>query len=295
MRAAEQGFLLLTEQLGDPRCKALSVAQFRTLAMRVMAANRNGDCRELTVEDLMALGYDRAAACHMVTLLSRGQQLESYVNHAAKMDCYPLSRIHPQYPAILRKRLGLDSPGCLWYKGDLSLLSVPKIALVGSRDLRSENAAFAAEAGRQAALQGFALVSGNARGADRIAQESCLNHGGKVICVVADALEKCPLVHSVLYLSQEGIEYPFSAQRAISRNRIIHSLGTSTLVAQCALQKGGTWSGTTANLRHRWSPVFCFDDRSASLEALRALGANKVCLQELQDLNGLQAPEISLF
>ena len=40
--------------------------------------------------------------------------------------------------------------------------------------MRQENRTFAEEVGRQAALQGLTLVSGNARGADRAAQESCV-------------------------------------------------------------------------------------------------------------------------
>ena len=87
------------------------------------------------------------------------------------------------------------------------------VALVGSRELREENWKFAAEVGRQAALQGYVLVSGNARGADRTAQEACLAAGGKVICVVADDLWKQPLRENILYLSEDDFEEGFSAQR----------------------------------------------------------------------------------
>ena len=79
---------------------------------------------------------------------------------------------------MVSKLLGDDAPGCLWAKGNLELLSRPMISLVGSRDIMPRNLEFARELGRQAALQGFVLVSGNARGADRAAQSACLEAGG---------------------------------------------------------------------------------------------------------------------
>ena len=111
----------------------------------------------------------------------------------------PITRVSDGYPLLLRKRLGLDSPGSLWIKGDASLLSQPAVSLVGSRDLNEPNREFAREVGRQAALQGYVLISGNARGADRTAQESCLNAGGRVISVVADELNKHPERENLIY------------------------------------------------------------------------------------------------
>ena len=102
------------------------------------------------------------------------------------MGCHPISRVGEEYPQSIHNRLGLDAPGCLWSRGDLELLQKPAVALVGSRDLAPDNLAFAKEVGRQAARQGYVLVSGNARGADRAAQDSCLEAGGEVIAIVAD-------------------------------------------------------------------------------------------------------------
>ena len=167
----------------------------------------------------------------------------------------------------------------------------PMVSLVGSRDINSKNAEFAREAGRQAAIQGYTLVSGNARGSDRTAQEACLAAGGTVVCVLADSLEKRPLRENVLYLSEENFDDEFSAQRALSRNRCIHALGQKTLVAQSSLQHGGTWNGTVKNLRFGWSPVFCFDDESPASQLLCRMGAVPVKMEVLSDLSALKADE----
>lgn len=295
MRNAERGFLLLTSHLGDPQSKPLTVAQFRTLFGRVQTMERTDGNRELSEQDLIAIGYSTDWAEHILSLLSRQEQLDYYVNRAARTDCYPITRISPKYPVSLRDHLGIDCPGCLWAKGDSTLLSRPMIALVGSRDLKTENKAFAEAVGRQAARQGYVLLSGNARGADRTAQESCLNSGGQVISIVADSLEKCADRPGVLYLSEDGYDLPFSSIRALSRNRLIHAMGAATLVAQCTNGKGGTWSGTVQNLRHNWSPVFCFDDGSKAMKALADMGAAVLQDGMIEDLKSLRSANISFL
>lgn len=287
MTPGEQGFLLLTGSLGDPGRKPLTVAQFRTLTQRARQMERPLQERSLEIEDLIAMGYDFLTAEHILALLSQEALLERYVGQGARQDCYPITRLSRDYPPFLRQRLGLDSPGSLWAKGPVELLATPAISLVGSRELLPQNQAFAWEVGKQAALQGFTLVSGNARGADLTAQESCLANGGRVISVVADRLDKCPLRKNVLYLCEDGYDLPFSAQRALSRNRIIHCLSVCVFVAQVRLHKGGTWSGASRNLSKGWSPVLCFDDGSEGVKALQEMGAAAVTQSDLKNLSAL--------
>lgn len=295
MKAGERGFLLLSSNLGNPERKPLTTAQLRVLADRAWQMELPASERELEVQDLLALGYNRDMAARIVALLSEEELLEHYLRIAGRSGCIPLTRVSEGYPLAVRKRLGLDSPGVLWAKGDLQLLCNPKVALVGSRDLQHANREFAREVGRQAALQGYTLVSGNARGADRTAQEACLQAGGSVIVVVADELAKQPALDRVLYLSEEDYDLPFTAQRAISRNRVIHSLVEMTFVAQCSYQTGGTWDGTVKNLRFGWSPVFCFSDGSPAVLQLNQMGAETVFLKDLAQMKQLRTQKMTLF
>jgi len=291
LTAKERGFLLLTSSLGDPERKPLTVAQFRTLANRVAQSDRPELSGELTEADVKKLGYDQAMAERIINLLACENALRKYIRRGEQLHCIPVSRAGDNYPEAVRKRLGLDAPGCLWAKGDLTLLHTQMVALVGSRDLRAANRKFAQRAGIEAARQGYTLVSGNARGADRTAQDACLSAGGKVISVVADELYKCEDRERVLYLSEDSFDLPFSAPRAISRNRVIHSMGYVTLVAQCSFASGGTWDGTVRNLKHSWSPVFCFDDGSDAFSKLEQLGATLITAEQLSDIAALQ-PDI---
>lgn len=295
MTGAERGFLLLGSQLGDPTRKPLSTAAMRQLARRVRSDGKSEADRDLQKRDIVALGYGEQMAQHILDLLNDDQVLRYYLRKAKQAGCVPITRISDEYPQILRCRLGDEAPAVLWAKGDISLLEKPMIALVGSRDISAHNRAFAAEVGFQAAKQGYVLVSGNARGADKVAQKACLDNGGCVISVVADELATHGSAERILYISEEDFDAPFTAQRALSRNRVIHALADKTFVAQCSPGMGGTWDGSVKNLRHGWSPVFCFADGSEASCQLEQMGAQLVDITQLGNINSLISRFENLF
>ena len=295
MNVREQGFLLLTGYLGDPERKPLTIPQFRKLTIMAQTMEKPLQDRDISVEDLQAIGCNNAFARRIVNLLSQESQLEWYLKSGSHCGCEPLTRISQEYPHRLRSALGPDAPGTLWLKGDKTILNTPTISIVGSRELCPDNACFAEEVGRQAALQGFTLVSGNARGADRIAQEACLRHGGKVIAMVADELRQHPFRDNMLYISEEGFDLPFSTMRALQRNRTIHSFSDKTFVVQCTKGKGGTWSGTKDNLQHSRSHVFCFNDSSDAYHELVCMGAVSVEIDALTNIAGIFPETVSFL
>lgn len=295
MTGRERGFLLLASHLGDSSRKPLTGPQLRSLAQRVREMDVDDPDRDLTEGDLMALGYGRAMAKRMMELLSEEERLDHYLSRGKRAGCVCVTRVSREYPVLLRQRLGLDAPAVLWCSGDLNLLNTPGVALVGSRDLLDENRRFAAEVGKQAVKQGLSLISGNARGADRTAQEAALEAGGNVISIVADELTGHTIRDGVLWVSEDGFAEPFSAQRALRRNRIIHALGWRTFVAQTRANMGGTWDGTVKNLRFGWSEVYCCNDGSQGCALLCSMGAFPVQAEDLQNFAALPVREYTLF
>ena len=295
MNPREQGFLLLSSHLGNPDRTPLTTAQLRTLAQRIRQMPPPIEDRPLEVSDLRKLGYGEEMAQRIVALLAEEELLAYHLRQGEKMGCVPITRVSPGYPRLLRSRLGDDSPACLWAKGDISLLETPGISLVGSRELHGPNREFAREVGRQAAGKGLILISGNARGADRAAQEAALEAGGSVISIVADSLSELRARERVLYLSEDDFDTGFSAQRALSRNRCIHAMGQLTFVAQSDLGKGGTWNGTVKNLRHGWSNVAVFRDGSEAARELEQLGAYLIGTDEIRDCTCITEKQLKLW
>ena len=279
----ERGFLLLTSHLGDPERRVLSYPQLRDLAAKAAAFPHADGEGELSEAHLRQMGCCQELSRRILQLLGQEAELDWYLSRGKRQGCVPISRISDGYPELLRFRLRGEAPGCLWCRGDLQLLDTPTVSLVGCRELGEENRLFAEEVGRQAALRGLTLVSGNARGADRAAQESCLRSGGRVISIVADQLTKWRPRENVLYLSEEDFDAPFTTQRAISRNRCIHAMGAMVFVAQANLERGGSWHGSVQNLRHGWSSVAVFRDGSEAAERLIQMGAIPVSMEDLRD------------
>ena len=69
MTGRERGFLLLASHLGDPARKPLTGPQLRSLAQRVREMEVDDPNRDLTEEDLMALGYEGPAIGRMLNFL----------------------------------------------------------------------------------------------------------------------------------------------------------------------------------------------------------------------------------
>ena len=272
---------------------ALSLAQARELSRRARAAGigEEDPFRDVRVKDVRRLGYSEFEAGHIVSLLSRERQLDGYLLAAEKAGVTVITRLDARFPRRLREQLGARCPAALFCRGDLALLQRACVSVVGSRQLAPPGAAFAAQAGKLAAKEGFTLCSGDAMGADRTAQEACLSNGGSVLIFPATELVYCPVRENVLYAAEGGFELGFSAQRALSRNRFIHAMGEKTLVAQTGFGKGGTWSGSLDNLQHEYSPLFVFDDGSEGAQALCARGATPV--RQLTSLTALSPAQLS--
>lgn len=162
----------------------------------------------------------------------------------------------------------------LFLRGEPSLLELPCISVVGSRQPNERTRGFARRIGALAAKEGFVLCSGGAGGVDTEAEDACLGGGGRVIVFPAGRLTDCRVDARVLYLTEGAYDVPFSAQRALARNRLIHALGERTYAAQPRMQTGGTWRGCTDHLHSISRPLFVFDDGSEAARALLADGAS---------------------
>ena len=294
MRAAERGLMLLCLALGDPMAGALSLAQARELSRRARTAGigEEDPLRDVARRDVQRLGYSEFEAEHIVALLGREKQLDGYLLAAERAGVTVVTRLDARFPARLRRQLGAKCPPVLFCKGDVSLLQSRCVSVVGSRQLKAPGAAFAKRAGELATREGFALCSGDAMGADRTAQEACLQAGGSAVIFPATELVYCPQRVHVLYAAEDGFELGFTAQRALRRNRLIHAMGEKTLVAQTGCGKGGTWSGSLDNLQHEYSELYVHDDGSDGAQALIARGAAAV--DELTGIAALRPAQMQL-
>jgi DNA processing protein len=151
-----------------------------------------------------------------------------------------------EYPKLLKKIY--DPPLVLFCLGNVDLLSLPKIAIVGSRNASVSGREIAHNLAGQLA-QHFAVTSGLALGIDAYAHQGALQVGGFTIAVVATGLDiTYPARHKKLQkdiLQKHGLilsEFlPGVAPKPghfPKRNRLISGLSLGVLVIEASLKSG---------------------------------------------------------
>ncbi len=272
MTAEERILALLCCRLGDT-VLPLTLSQYDSL-------RRKAGVPLQTEETVLALceGKEQERICK---LLERGKAVQERLSLWSSKGVEVCTVLSPDYPENLRKKLGEDTPPLLFLLGNRKLLGKSALSLVGSRNLREENRCFAMERGEEAARRGKVLCSGDARGADRTAQDACLKAGGQVLSFVSDRLLDRKGSKDHLYISEDGPDYAFSSFRALSRNRLIHCMGDRVYVAQVEDGRGGTWSGTHRNLLHGWTEVYYYPDGTEGSAHLQREGAKPFLGEEL--------------
>ena len=179
---------LLCCALGDA-VSPLTAAQAKQVLLRLERAGVRDLPRTVSAAELAALGLPAELAARVAALLDRPDALRRYAARYAPLSI--LTQSEPEFPARLR-RLGAECPPVLFCRGDAALLQTRCVALVGSRSIAGEALEFARRIGALCAEEGFTLVSGDAAGADRAAQDACLRRGGCVVSFVPDALCRRP-------------------------------------------------------------------------------------------------------
>lgn len=250
--------------------------EWQTLLSRLAAAQVEGAGALLgiSVQPLSALlEINAALADRLVALLARRAQVEAALGILEEAGMWVMTTFEPHYPAGFAKRLRERAPLVLFGAGDVGLTNSPAIAVVGSRDVTPSGEGFARRLGELCAADGLLVVSGAARGVDRLAMSACLEAGGGAIGIVADSLTKTAAFsevrqalddHRLCLMSPYLPDVPFSAGNAMGRNKLIYALANYAVVVDSACERGGTWSGAIENLSRRWVPMFVRSDRDAA-------------------------------
>ena len=150
------------------------------------------------------------------------------------------------YPLLLKEISA--PPSVLFVKGNLQLLSIPQIAIVGSRNASIDGLKTAKQFAASLAKHQLAITSGLALGIDGYAHDGALASKGKTIAVLGSGLEnvyptkhkslaKRIIEHGVLVSEFRPDAKPRS-EHFPRRNRIISGLSLGVLVVEAALKSG---------------------------------------------------------
>ncbi|MFN6480530.1 DNA-processing protein DprA [Nostoc sp. DedQUE07] len=177
-----------------------------------------------------------------------------------------LGRSDTNYPKRLKQRLRHSAPAILYGIGNVELLSMGGLAIIGSRDVDDKIFGYTRRVAQNIAVQRMQVISGGARGVDQAAMLAVLDAGGTSVGVLADSLTKAAVNSKyrssikegrLTLLSSYDPEAGFNTGNAMGRNKYIYALADYALVVSSSFGKGGTWAGAVEALsRLQDIPVF---------------------------------------
>lgn len=204
------------------------------------------------------------------------------VDQLAQRGIRMLTVLDGNYPGILKSTLSLTgTPPVLFYAGNLEILELISVAMIGSRNATAESLEFTRLAAQYLSEQGANVISGNARGVDRAALEGVINSVGWTTVVLPEGILKPgkaqmsmlqPKIDAgnVLLMSQFHPNAQWVVSHAMERNKLVTGLAQVVIVAESNIQ-GGTWEAAQGALKQARPLYVRQSDSPALLPGNKAL------------------------
>ncbi|MHC5676711.1 DNA-processing protein DprA [Nostoc sp.] len=266
-----QAILLLCASFGQNRQiepQPLTLSEYNSLTDWLRENQmRPADLLESTAkEQLDKITLNKLNPERLSALLERGMMLSLAVEKWTNQGLWVLGRSDINYPKRLKQRLRHSAPAILYGVGNMELLSLGGLAILGSRDVDDKILGYTRRVAQNSAVQDMQVISGGARGVDQAAMLGVLDAGGTSVGVLADSLTKAAVNSKYRSSIQEGRltlvssydpEAGFNTGNAMGRNKYIYALADYALVVSSSFGKGGTWAGAVEALsRLQDIPVF---------------------------------------
>ena len=162
----------------------------------------------------------------------------------------------------------------LYYKGDVSILDMPMIAVIGTREILPEGENAGRYLAGEFAKRGMCIVSGLAIGCDTAGHRGALDAGGKTLAFLAHGLDTVyppqnkELAEEIvenggLLVSEYPIGEPMNKYYLVARDRLQAGISQATLVVHTGVT-GGTMHAANATLLAS-KPLFAVKFQSQSV------------------------------
>ncbi len=148
------------------------------------------------------------------------------------------------------------APSELHVCGDLTLLDTPRVSVIGTRSPSPEGVKRTRQLCRDLVKEGVTIVSGLAKGVDRVAHETALELGGRTIAVIGTGIDVAyPRAHADLQrriaerhllVSQFPSGTPGKRTNFPQRNRTMALLSSATVIVEAGETSGTKSQGWEA-------------------------------------------------
>ena len=188
-----QAILLLTAHFSESssdKAKPLTPTEWGRFANWLKSIEKGPEAlfSEKPADILSGWSDAKITVDRVARLLDRGSALAIAMDRWLSSGLWVLTRSDADYPALLKKHLGLVSPPVLFGGGNARNIDQSGLAIVGSRNASPDDLAYASNLGSRAANEGLTIISGGARGIDEASMLGALNAEGTAIGVLANGL-----------------------------------------------------------------------------------------------------------
>lgn len=154
-----------------------------------------------------------------------------------------------------------DRDVTICYAGNLSLLSVRSISIIGARDVSAEGRQRATRLARELARAGVTVVSGLAKGVDVAAHAGAIEAGGNTVAVIGTPLSKAyPAEHGRLQkeIYASHLLISFREGEAVyranfpKRNRVMAAITDASVIIEASDTSGTLHQAAECQRIGRW-------------------------------------------
>lgn len=150
----------------------------------------------------------------------------------------------------------------VYYAGDLSILDMKCVSIVGTRDVSEEGFKRAHRLARELSEAGIVVVSGLAKGVDTAALTGAEKAGGRTVAVIGTPLNKAyPAQNAALQeriWRDQLLLTPFAEGEAVfrsnfpKRNRVMAALSDATVIVEASDTSGTLHQAAECQRLGRW-------------------------------------------
>jgi DNA processing protein len=171
-----------------------------------------------------------------------------------------------EIPEQHQARFGITPEGGsgvkVWMAGDASLVRLPCVAIVGSRDVSAEGAARARRLARELAAAEVVVVSGLAKGVDTEALHTAIEAKGRAIGVIGTPITRAypaenkqlqeKLYQEHLLISQFAPEKKVYPSNFPERNKLMAAISDATVIIEASDESGSLHQAAECTRLGRW-------------------------------------------
>lgn len=206
--------------------------------------------------EALGVSHEAAGAIHSRRYRSMADEILDWAGHE---KCGFLVRSGTGYPSLLEEIY--DPPLVLYCRGQLDVLDLPAVAVVGTRRPTFYGLQMAQGLAFDLGKRGITVVSGLARGIDAAAHRGCLEAKGRTMAVLGCGIDvvyprehrqlTSRIIESGLLLSEFPPGTSPAPQNFPVRNRIISGLALGTVIVEASEYSGSLITARLAMEQNR--------------------------------------------